>query len=81
MEAAALARRARAVEELRRLTAVAESDDTPAERLSTVAESDGTPAGQECDHFSLSYLFSSSTMPVPYYDTLLNVHGCTFGLI
>jgi hypothetical protein len=54
MEAAALARRTRAVEELRRLSTVAESDDTPEQRLSTVAKSDGMPAEeQECDHFSL----------------------------
>lgn len=54
MEAAALVRRSRALEELRRLSAIADSDDTPAERLSTVAESDDTPAEpQECGHFSM----------------------------
>ena len=75
MEAAALARRARAVEELRRLTAVAESDDTPAERLSTVAESDGTPAEQECDHFSLRYSFSIPSVDV-CVSSLTSIQRC-----
>jgi hypothetical protein len=76
MDAAAQARRARAVEELRRLSALAdESDETPAERLSTVPESDGTPAEQECDHFSMRYSFSIPSVDV-CISSLASIQRC-----